>query len=85
MKLPELPDRGLTKRGRMFVRECLEYMRASTPVAGNGISIRQLSGGTQITAKAADVDGGTQGVYFFRNGALVKIDVVISGAVEAVS
>ncbi len=59
MKLPTIPDRGITKRGRKFIQECLDYMRATTPVAGAGTSVRELAGGTQINANSDESRRGT--------------------------
>src|SRR5678815_5816696 len=77
MKLPEIPNRGISKRGRVFIEKCLAYMRATTPVAGSGISLRELQGGTQINAAPGGAEGEEQAAYFIRNGALVRVNILI--------
>lgn len=75
MNLPEIPDRGISKRGRAFIKECLAYMRATTPVAGAGISLRELAGGTQINA-AGGGGAGNLIFTFCQNGILERFSLV---------
>lgn len=51
-EIPELPDKGLTHRGRMLLEEFIDYLKATKPVAGIGISLREVPNGTQISSHA---------------------------------
>ena len=61
MKTPEVPRHG-PRRWLRFAREAMDYIKSTRPVAGAGISTREIKGaGTQISTFAASVGGGGGG------------------------
>lgn len=50
-------------------------MVATKPVAGAGVSVSELPGGSQINGRGGDAGGRSVTTYFIRNGVLVTYDL----------
>lgn len=76
-KPPSIPTKG-PKAFRKLAKEAIDYMVATAPVAGAGVSVSELPGGSQLNAQGGGAHGRGVTTYFIRNGVLVTYKVLVS-------